>query len=100
MILLHCFIENLALGKPAWQVNPLSSDYENSANRAVDGRKSDLSELGGECTASSVGRTTAMWWVDLGTLQSIHHIIIQYAAGNQVWGKFLSPYSLKRHNYI
>ena len=95
---MHCFIENLALGKSAWQLNPLSDYYKHSANNAVDGGKSDLSELGGECTASSVGRTTAMWWVDLGTLQSIHHIIIQYATGNQVWGNF-HP-SVKRHHYI
>ena len=88
MILLHCFIENLALGKPAWQVNPLSSDYENSANRAVDGRKSDLSKFVGECTSSSFGRTTAMWWVDLGTLQNIDHIFIQYATANRVWGNY------------
>ena len=95
---MHCFIENLALGKSAWQLYPLSNDEKHSANNAVDGRKSDLSELGGECTASSVRRTTAMWWVDLGTLQSIHHIILQYSTGNQVWGNF-HP-SVKRHHYI
>ena len=98
---LHCFIENLALGKSAWQLNPLSNYYKkSSAINAVDGRKSDLSELGRECTASSVSKTTAMWWVDLGTLQSIHSIIIQYATGNQVWGNFHPPYSLKRHYYV
>lgn len=52
----------------------------------MDGRKSDLSELGGECTASSPSTTTARWWVDLGTVQSIHHLFILYATGNQVWG--------------
>ena len=97
---LHCFVENLALRKSAWQLNPINDDYKHSANNAVDGRKSDLSELGGECTASSSSRTTAMWWVDLGTLQSIHHIIIQYATGNQVSGNFHPPYSLKRHYHI
>ena len=85
---LHCFIENLALRKSAWQLNPIDNDFKHSANNAVDGKKSDLSELGGECTASSSSRTTAMWWVDLGTLQSIHHVIIQYSTGNQVWGNF------------
>ena len=60
IIRLHCFTENLALGKPAWQLNPISKNYKYSANNSVDGRKSDLSELGGECTASSNSRTTAM----------------------------------------
>ena len=97
---MQCFIENLALGKSAWQLNPISNGYIFSANNSVDGRKSDLSVLGGECTASSVGRTTAMWWVDLGSLQNIHHIIIQHATGNQVWGNFHPPYSSKRHTYV
>nr|XP_022292874.1 receptor-type tyrosine-protein phosphatase epsilon-like isoform X2 [Crassostrea virginica] len=94
--------ENLALGKSAWQLNPINDDYKHSANNVVDGRKSDLSELGGECTASSSSRTTAMWWVDLGTLQSIHHIIIQYATGNQVWDEenYQSKYFLGYSVYV
>ena len=79
---------NLALGKSAEQLNPYNSQNEYSANRAVDGRKSDLSADGGECTVSSSSRTTTMWWVDLGTLQNIDHIFIQYATGNQVWGNY------------
>ncbi|XP_078328107.1 uncharacterized protein LOC111113681 [Crassostrea virginica] len=79
--------ENLALHKSAWQLAPASGGYEHSANRAVDGKKSNLTELGGECTASSFNQTTALWWVDLGTLQSIHHLLIQYATGNLRWDK-------------
>ncbi|XP_078329051.1 uncharacterized protein LOC144623935 isoform X1 [Crassostrea virginica] len=93
--------ENLALDKSAWQLNPLSDHYKYSANRTVDGRKSDLSELGGECTASSPS-TTARWWVDLGTVQSIHHLFILYATGNQVWDKenYYSSYFLGFSVYI
>ena len=54
----------------------------------MDGKKSDLSAFGVECTSSSFGRTTAMWWVDLGTEQNIHHIFIQYATSNLVWGDY------------
>ncbi|XP_078328088.1 uncharacterized protein LOC144623522 [Crassostrea virginica] len=99
---LHCFIENLALRKSAWQLNPIDDDFKHSANNAVDGKKSDLSELGGECTASSNSRTTAMWWVDIGSLQNIHHVIIQYATGNQVWDEdnYQSKYFLGFSVYV
>lgn len=80
------FAENLALGKSTWQLHPLiGAKY--SASRAVDGKKSNLALYGGECTASAFFRSTAEWRVDLGNVQSIHHIFIQYATNNQVWGE-------------
>ena len=57
-----------------------------TADRAVDGQYTDLTFYGGQCAASDDGQTAAEWWVDLGAVRSIHHIVIQYATGNIVWG--------------
>nr|XP_022303342.1 platelet endothelial aggregation receptor 1-like isoform X3 [Crassostrea virginica] len=74
--------ENLALNKTAWQS---STRWPYTADRAVDGLYTDLREWGGQC-AESVGRqTTAEWRVDLGEVRNIHHVLIQYMTGNDVW---------------
>lgn len=65
-------------------------DNEISAERAVDGQKSNLTVFGGECTASAYEKPTAEWRVDLGTVLSIHHILIQYATNDEVWGEICS----------
>ena len=75
------FTENLALKKEAWQSNQL---YD-KADLAVDGLKQNLSRHAGQC-AWSLGGRIAEWRVDLGGILSIHHIFIQYATGNKVWG--------------
>nr|XP_022308515.1 multiple epidermal growth factor-like domains protein 10 [Crassostrea virginica] len=75
--------ENVALHKPAWQKDPYLNNAF-SASLAVDGRKTDLSEYGGQCVPSSYG-STAEWRVDLKGILSIHHIAIQYGQTKPVW---------------
>ena len=58
----------------------------NTADRVVDGRYTDLWWNGGQCAVSLYGQTTAEWRVGLGAVRSIHHIVIQYATDNDVWG--------------
>ena len=77
--------ENLALHQTTWQ----SSNWESytGADRAADGRYTNLSVYGGQCAASWYGQT-AEWRLDLGGVRSMHHIVIQYMTGNREWGTF------------
>ena len=82
-----CFyLENVALHKPAWQKHPYFGNAF-SASLAVDGKKTNLYEFGGQCVASTFG-STAEWRVDLKGVLSIHHIAIQYSQNEPVWGKY------------
>ena len=78
-------VENVAFNKSTWLQHPFDN-VNYSALRAVDGQKSNLHMLGGECAASSYGYNTTEWRVDLGDVLYIHHIVIQYANQNFGWG--------------
>lgn len=82
-------IENIALHKPAFQQYPfIDVEASYDASRAVDGLKSDLSWSGGQCVLSS-GRHTAIWWVNLTSILSIHHITIYYRKDNVEPGTYM-----------
>ncbi|XP_065932842.1 uncharacterized protein [Magallana gigas] len=76
---------NIALNKPAYQQYPLlRGDETIDAGNAVDGRKSNLSSYGDQCV-SSAPKETAIWWVNLNNIHSIHHITIYFMTDNLRW---------------
>ena len=83
LVFLICFTENFALNKPAWQSGTFES--YTGADRAVDGQYTNLGEWAGQCAASEWGQT-AEWRVDLEGVKNIHHVFVQYATENDVWG--------------
>lgn len=82
---------NIALHQPAFQQNtytldPIEPNEDRfDASNAVDGLKSDLSGLGGQCSLTANNKTTATWWVNLTRVANIHYIIIYYRTDNVVW---------------
>lgn len=61
------------------------------ASNAVDGLKSNLHWNGGQCAVSALNKENATWWVDLGSIHSIHHITLYYRTNNEYWGKITLP---------
>ena len=83
--------ENIALNKSSYQQYPYPEipalpSFLTEAHNAVDGLKSNLSVVGGQCAQSGNNQQNATWWVNLTSILSIHHITIYYRTENSQWG--------------
>ncbi|XP_052696012.1 uncharacterized protein LOC128174514 [Crassostrea angulata] len=76
--------DNLALNKPAHEEYPYNA-FNTDASNAVDGLKTDLFGLGGQCSMSAPNKRTSTWWVNLTSISSIHDIRIYYRTDNVHW---------------
>ncbi|XP_065925855.1 protein draper-like isoform X2 [Magallana gigas] len=76
--------DNLALNKPAHEEYPYNA-FDTDASKALDGLKTDLTFLGGQCSMSAQNQRTSTWWVNLTSTRSIHDIRIYYMTGNVYW---------------
>ena len=79
-------LENLALYKPAYQLNPEPGLNVSQAGAAVDGLKDNTYIWGDQCVVSENGYKVALWWVNLTRVSSIHNIRIYYVTGRRIWG--------------
>ena len=81
--------ENIALQKPTYQEHQYLRLAEalTQASNAVDGLKSNLSYWGAQCVISENDQTSALLWVNLTSILSIHHINIYFRTENKPWGK-------------
>ena len=78
------YTENMALNKKAWGDQPwIDANKGWGADKAVDGRYTDRSAVGGQCVISENYARTATWMVDLGSVVSISHIDIYYRTDNK-----------------
>lgn len=88
---MHALIpENLALHKPAYQLHPYKKSYVSQAEAAVDGLKNNTEVWGNQCIISEKGKYTALWWVNLTRISSIHHITVYYVTGRKKWGMLIN----------
>ena len=79
-------LENLAIHKPAYQLNPEPGLNVSQAGAAVDGLKDYTYIWGDQCVISENGYKVALWWVNLTRVSSIHNIRIYYVTGRRIWG--------------
>lgn len=77
------FLANIALHESTYMSRQF--DKNTGPAKAVDGLKTPT--YSGHQCAISMGGQTALWWVDLGDLSSIHHITIYPRTENLSWGK-------------
>ncbi|XP_062580322.1 uncharacterized protein LOC134242253, partial [Saccostrea cucullata] len=77
-----CAYQNLALGKPGWQMKNYSDSLPWGADKAVDGKYTDRGATGDQCTISANRQQTAEWRVDLESVVSISYINIFYRTDN------------------
>ena len=90
-ILFAILSENIALQKPTYQKNQYLrlADSLTRASNAVDGLKTNLSVLGAQCVISENDQPSALLWVNLTSILSIHHINIYFRTENNPWSKWL-----------
>lgn len=74
----------------------LSSPFDGSSDKAVDGRFTSRSISDQQCTISQPNATIT-WWVNLGKVYMIDHIVMYFRTENLEWGNlsFIFKFDIK-----
>lgn len=75
----------MALHQPTFQLNPVYT-----SRNLVDGKKTDFSLGGNQCTTTAENKAFAMWWVDLKNTRRIERIRVYSRRNDKKWGNFSS----------
>uniref|UniRef100_A0A8W8P2X3 Uncharacterized protein n=1 Tax=Magallana gigas TaxID=29159 RepID=A0A8W8P2X3_MAGGI len=76
-------LENLSYKKRTWQSATYSSS--GTSEKAVDGRHTSRHYSSGQCAISKPS-TQITWWVNLGKIYMIDHVVIYFRTDNVQWG--------------
>lgn len=57
-------------------------------SRNVDGKKTEFSPEGKQCTTTAENQAFAMWWMDLQNIRRIESIRVYARRDDKKWGKF------------
>lgn len=74
----------------------LSSPFDGSSDKAVDGRFTSRSFSDQQCTISQPNATIT-WWVNLGKVYMIDHIVMYFRTEDLEWGNlsFILKFDIK-----
>lgn len=71
----------MALHQPTFQLNAVYSSHN-----LVDGKKTDFSLGGNQCTTTADNQAFAMWWVNLKYTRRIERIRVYSRRDDKKWG--------------
>nr|XP_034324716.1 uncharacterized protein LOC117689079 isoform X2 [Crassostrea gigas] len=90
-----CFInldlENLSYMKQTWQ----SSTYSayGTSDKAVDGHFSSRHFRDGQCALGAANQRRVTWWVNLGKIYRINHVVLVFRTDNIKWSADSNGYT-------
>lgn len=88
-------LENLSYMKQTWQ----SSTYSayGTSDKAVDGLFSSRHFRDGQCALGAANQRRVTWWVNLGKIYRINHVVLIFRTDNIKWSEFKSDLGLIYH---
>lgn len=81
--------------KQTWQSSTFSS--YGTSDKAVDGHFMSRLFSDGQCALGGVNQRRVTWWVNLGEIYRINHVVLAFRTDNLKWSEFKSDFSFIYH---